>query len=120
MLRNNPYNYSSAASLGCIFLLLSGFIQYFPYNVDFSFDRVAYGQQQTIEVEHNRTDVVTGQEQIVDGKISGSSNHDNDETSKIFTGLRDRSIIEDKWQPTKEDQQQQQDQERQPTKEDQQ
>ena len=102
IIRNNNSNYSKVACLGCIILLLhSGF----PYNVNLSFDKTAYGQQQTIDLKHNGTDIVTGPEQVVGGgKIAEYGSNDKDEASKTFPRPTDGSVIDGNEQlPTKEE-----------------
>jgi uncharacterized membrane protein len=70
---SNSNNYYSVGSLACIVLLLSGFIQYYPYMTDLSFANKAYGQKQNIEVEDGRVNLAHGQEQnieVEDGRVN--------------------------------------------------
>ncbi|MCY1155842.1 MAG: hypothetical protein MOP49_1154, partial [Nitrososphaera sp.] len=71
-LSDNNFNYFSAGSVACIFLLLSGFIQSYSYMANLSLDSRAFGQEPTVEVGDGQVKIGRGQEPTVevgDGQV---------------------------------------------------
>src|SRR5215211_4072038 len=92
----NNCNYYSVRSLACIILLLSGFIQYYySYMPNLSFDNIAYGQEQTVEIDNGRVSIGDGQEQTVDGKRSEDSSNDDETSSTPKRPTAEEAISED-------------------------
>jgi hypothetical protein len=98
----NNCNGFSVRSLACIILLLSGFIQHYSYMTNLSFDNRAYGQEQTVEVDDGRVNIVNGQEQTADDEASQDSRND-DETSTSTPPTED-AISEDNPPPPEPEQ----------------
>ena len=105
-LRNNHSNRISARSVACIILLFSGLIQYFPYNVNLSFNGKAYGQQETIEAEDVRLNIVNGQENIADEEWMDDISNDEDETLTHGSTIEEPASKDSEQPPPDEEQQQ--------------